>query len=235
MTEATAGSGPFETTGRPAGHRAAMRANHARAELRRRLPRLLIGLLLCGWGIASMVAADLGLGPWDVLHQGLSRRSGIPIGTMGILVGLLVLGLWLPLRERPGVGTVLNVIVIGVVIDVTLLVLATPDALWVRWVMMLAGPALFAVGSGFYIGSGLGPGPRDGVMTGLARLGIPVGVARAAIELSVLAAGWMLGGTVGAGTLAFALGIGPLVHVFLPRLSVPDAVGHTSGQGESSV
>lgn len=224
MTESGGGSGPFETTGRPVGHRASMRANHTTAQLRRRLPRLLLGLMLCGWGIAAMVAADLGLGPWDVLHQGLSRRSGIPIGTTGILVGLLVLGLWAPLRERPGLGTVLNVVVIGVVIDLTLLVLATPAALWLRWVMMLSGPVLFAIGSGFYIGAGLGPGPRDGVMTGLARLGIPVGLARAAIELTVLVAGWLLGGTVGAGTVAFALGIGPLVHLFLPRLSMADAV-----------
>ncbi|MEX2551134.1 MAG: hypothetical protein WD638_12985 [Nitriliruptoraceae bacterium] len=198
------------------------RAHHHRAELRRRLPRLLFGLVLCGLGIASMVAADLGLGPWDVLHQGLSRLSGIPIGTVGILVGLGVLGAWLPLRERPGLGTVLNVIVIGVVIDVTLLFLSTPQAWWFRAAMMLAGPVLFAVGSGFYIGAGLGAGPRDGVMTGLARRGVPVGLARAAIELTVLVAGWTLGGTVGAGTVVFALGIGPLVHLFLPRLALPD-------------
>ncbi len=229
MTEASAGSGPFETTGRPVGHRTTMRANHTSAELRRRLPRLLCGLVLCGWGIAAMVAADLGLGPWDVLHQGLSRLTGIPIGTVGILVGLVVLGLWFPLHERPGVGTVINVVVIGVVIDLTLLVLATPGELWVRWLMMLSGPVLFAVGSGFYIGAGLGPGPRDGVMTGLARRGVPVGVARAGIEVSVLVAGWLLGGTVGAGTVAFALGIGPLVHLFLPRLSLPDAVSHERG------
>ncbi len=229
MTEATSGSGPFEAPGRPVGHRSARRANHAPAELRRRLPRLLLGLVLCGWGIAVMVAADLGLGPWDVLHQGLSRRTGIPIGTMGILVGLVVLGLWFPLRERPGLGTVLNVLVIGVVIDVSLLVLTTPAALWLRWLMMLMGPVLFAVGSGFYIGVGLGPGPRDGVMTGLARRGIPVGLARAAIEVTVLVAGWLLGGTVGAGTLAFALGIGPLVHLLLPRLRLPDALAPGTG------
>jgi uncharacterized membrane protein YczE len=187
------------------------------------VPRLLVGLVLCGLGIASMVAADLGLGPWDVLHQGLSRLSGIPIGMVGILVGLVVLGLWAPLRERPGLGTVLNVIVIGVVIDLALLVLDTPDGVSARWAMMLAGPVLFAIGSGFYIGAGLGPGPRDGVMTGLARRGVPVGVARTLLEITVLVGGWLLGGTVGAGTLAFALGIGPLVHVLLPRLQVPDA------------
>lgn len=205
------------------------RGNHGRAQLRRRLPRLMLGLVLCGWGIAAMVAADLGLGPWDVLHQGVSMRTGIPIGTTGILVGLAVLALWLPLRERPGLGTLLNVVVIGVVIDLTLLVLHTPGVMAVRWVMMLAGPVLFAVGSGLYIGAGLGSGPRDGVMTGLARAGVPVGVARAAIELTVLVAGWLLGGTVGAGTLAFAFGIGPLMHLALPRLRLPDTAAPAPG------
>jgi uncharacterized membrane protein YczE len=200
-----------------------MRANHQPAQLRRRLPRLLTGLILCGLGIASMVAADLGLGPWDVLHQGLSRLTGIPIGMTAVLVGLVVLGLWFPLRERPGLGTVLNVLVIGLVIDLVLLVLSTPAAVWLRWVMMLAGPVLFALGSGLYIGAGLGSGPRDGVMTGLARRGVPVGLARFLLEVTVLVGGWLLGGTVGAGTLAFALGIGPLVHVLLPRLQLPDA------------
>ncbi len=206
-----------------------MLAPHTRPELTRRLPRLLFGLVLCGLGIALMVAADLGLGPWDVLHQGLTARTGIPIGTVGILVGLLVLGLWIPLGERPGLGTLLNVVVIGVVIDVVLLVLRTPDPLWARTAMMLAGPVLFAIGSGYYIGAGLGSGPRDGVMTGLARLGVPVGVARAAVELTVLAVGWLLGGTVGAGTLWFAFGIGPMVHWALPRLTLRDAEPGTRG------
>lgn len=201
-----------------------MIANHSPAELRRRLPRLLLGLVLCGLGIASMVAGDLGLGPWDVLHQGVSQRTGVPIGAVNILVGLVVLGAWLPLRERPGLGTVLNVVVIGVVIDLTLLVLHTPDSLALRTAMTLAGPLLFGVGSGFYIGAGLGPGPRDGLMTGLARRGgWQVGGVRAALEISVLVAGWLLGGTVGLGTIAFALGIGPVVQVSLRRLAVADA------------
>ena len=218
MTEASSATGAFVARGAPRGHASSRRANHRREELRRRLPRLLVGLVLCGVGIASMVAADLGLGPWDVLHQGVSRLTGIPIGMVGILVGVVVLGLWFPLRERPGMGTVLNVVVIGVVIDLTLLVLTTPEPLWARIVMMLSGPVLFAVGSGYYIGAGLGPGPRDGVMTGLARRGIPVGAARALLELGVLFGGWLLGGT-----LVFAFGIGPLVHVLLPRLSLADA------------
>ncbi len=200
-----------------------MSPNHARHELRRRLPRLLIGLLLCGWGISAGVASDLGLGPWDVLHQGLSFHTGIPIGTTAILVGFLVLALWIPLRERPGLGTIANVLLIGIVIDVTLLWLETPESLVLRILLMLAGPLFFAIGSGFYIGVGLGPGPRDGVMTGLARRGWPVGLARATIEITVLVVGWILGGTVGVGTVLFALTIGPLVHWFLPRLAVPDA------------
>lgn len=194
-----------------------------RAEVRRRLPRLLFGLVLCGLGIAVMVAADLGLGPWDVLHQGLSRLTGIPIGTMGILVGIVVLLGWLPLRERLGLGTVLNVVVIGVVIDVTLLWLETPGTLWGRAGLLALGPPLFAVGSGFYIGAGLGPGPRDGLMTGLAKRGFPVGAVRMALELTVLALGWILGGTAGIGTIYFALAIGPMVHVALPPLTLPDA------------
>jgi uncharacterized membrane protein YczE len=200
-----------------------MRANHSRPELRRRLPRLLFGLVLCGLGIAFMVAGDLGLGPWDVLHQGISHRTGIPIGAVNILVGLGVLSLWLPLRERPGLGTLLNAIVIGVVIDLALLVLVTPGVLAGRLAMTLAGPVLFGVGSGFYIGAGLGPGPRDGVMTGLARRGHRVGSVRAGLELTVLLGGWLLGGTVGVGTVAFALGIGPIVHLSLDRLAMTDA------------
>jgi uncharacterized membrane protein YczE len=197
-----------------------MRQHHSRPELRRRLPRLLLGLVLCGMGIAAMVAGDLGLGPWDVLHQGLSQRTGVPIGTVLILVGIAVMLLWIPLRERPGLGTVLNALLIGLVVDLTLVWLQTPGALWARWGLMLGGVVLFGVGSGFYIGAGLGPGPRDGVMTGLARRGWPVGVVRTAIEVGVLAGGWLLGGTVGVGTVVFALGIGPLVHALLPRLTI---------------
>lgn len=192
-------------------------------EVRRRLPRLLFGLVLCGLGIAVMVAADLGLGPWDVLHQGISRLSGIPIGTVGILVGIVVLLGWLPLRERMGLGTILNVVVIGIVIDVTLLWLETPASMWARAGLLALGPPLFAIGSGFYIGTGLGPGPRDGLMTGIAKRGVPVGAVRTGLELTVLALGWLLGGTVGIGTVYFALAIGPMVHLALPRLTIPDA------------
>lgn len=192
-----------------------------RVELRRRVPRLIAGLVACGTGLALMVLGDLGLGPWEVLHQGLSRRSGIPIGTMGILVGVVVLLGWLPLRQRPGVGTVCNVVLIGVTIDVVLAVAPEPDGLLSRWACLLVGVLLVGVGSGLYIGAGLGPGPRDGLMTGLAARGHSLRLVRTGIELSALVAGWALGGTVGVGTVLFAFAIGPLVQLFLGRLTIP--------------
>lgn len=190
-----------------------------------RFGRLLVGLVLCGVGIAAMVAADLGLGPWDVLHQGISGLTGVPIGTVGIFVGLVVLLMWLPLPEKPGSGTIANVIVIGVVIDLVLLVLDTPGSMVWRVVLLVAGPVLFGIGSGFYIGARLGPGPRDGLMTGLARKrGWKVGPVRTGIELAALALGWALGGTAGIGTILFAVTIGPLVQYFLPRLEVEEGL-----------
>jgi uncharacterized membrane protein YczE len=195
----------------------------SRHELRRRLPRLLWGLALYGWGLAFMVAGDLGLGPWEVLHQGVSFHTPIPIGTVGIITGLMVLVLWIPLRERFGLGTALNVVLIGIVIDVTLIWLTTPDSMALRWIYVVGGVVMVGVASGYYIGAGLGPGPRDGLMTGLARRGWPIGLVRMGIELVVLFGGWLLGGTVGIGTLLFAFGIGPLVQVFLPTLTVQPA------------
>lgn len=192
-----------------------------------RMWRLLLGLTLCGLGIAAMVAAELGLGPWDVLHQGISRLTPIPIGTVGIFVGLIVLLGWIPLHERPGTGTVLNVVVIGVVIDVTLLFLPVPEAVWVRIAYLLSGPLLFAIGSGWYIGAGLGAGPRDGLMTGISRVtGWPVGRVRTGIEVTVLGVGFLLGGTAGIGTILFTFTIGPLVALTLPRLAIDDAYAH---------
>jgi len=195
------------------------------ASARRRLPRLLAGLVLCGIGIAGMVLARLGLGPWDVFHQGLSDRTGVPIGTVGILIGFAVLLAWIPLRQRIGLGTVCNIVIIGLVIDAILAVAPEPSAFAVRVVLMAAGPVLVGVGCGLYIGAGLGPGPRDGVMTGLADRGIPPWIARTGVELSALAAGWLLGGTVGAGTLWFALAIGPVAHLALDRFTM-DADDH---------
>ena len=192
-----------------------------RHELVRRLPRLVVGLTLFGFGIAMMVLSNLGLSPWEVFHQGISIRTGIPLGTVGIITGALVLVLWLPLGERPGIGTLANVVLIGIVIDLTLLVFPDDvDSLWIRWALLLGGILIIAIGTGLYIGVGLGPGPRDGLMTGLGAKGVPIGVARVAIEVTVLGLGYVLGGTVGIGTVIFAFGVGPLVQFLLPRLSL---------------
>ena len=193
-------------------------------ELRRRTPRLLAGLALFGVGIGLMVRADLGLAPWDVLHQGVAERTGATIGTVTILTGVVVLLLWIPLRERPGLGTVLNVLVIGVVVDATLAVVDEPETMPVRIALLVVGIFVFGPGSGLYIGAGLGPGPRDGLMTGLARRGTTVRVVRTGIELTVLALGAALGGSVGIGTVLFALSVGPNVHWHLERMSLPELV-----------
>ncbi|MBK5224669.1 MAG: hypothetical protein JJE52_17695 [Acidimicrobiia bacterium] len=191
-----------------------------RHQLGRRLPRLVAGLVLCGVGIALTVNADLGLGPWDVLHQGISKLTGVPIGTVGILVGAVLLISWIPLRERPGIGTITNVILIGATVDIVLLWLPQPDHLAARVAFLVVGVFLFGPGSGLYIGAGLGPGPRDGLMTSIARRGPTVRLVRTLIELTALALGVVLGGTVGAGTVLFALTIGPNVQFFLPIFAV---------------
>ncbi|MEA2058852.1 MAG: hypothetical protein U9O63_09035 [Actinomycetota bacterium] len=190
------------------------------------MPPLLFGLVLFGFGLALMVIANLGLAPWDVLHQGLSDRTGIPIGTVVIIVGVLLLVVWIPLKEKIGIGTIANAIVIGVVLDLSLLVLPERLTAWPQqWAALLVGVVLVGIGSGYYIGAGLGPGPRDGLMTGLARMGYPIFAVRAVIEIGALVVGWILGGTVGVGTVIFALAMGPLVHFFMEKLSlhpVPD-------------
>lgn len=191
------------------------------SDLRVRLPRLVLGLVLCGTGIAFMVAADLGLAPWSVLDQGISDRTGLPIGTVSILVGAVVLSLWIPLRERPGIGTVLNIVLIGITIDLVLLVVDTPDSVALQVVYLAVGVLLWGPGSGYYIGAGLGPGPRDGLMTGLAAGGVgSIRLVRTGLELAALVTGWLLGGSVGLGTLVFAVTIGPNVQLFLHRLAV---------------
>ncbi len=190
----------------------------ARSELGRRVPRLLAGLVLFGVAIACMVRADLGLPPWDVLHQGVSERTGLAMGTSAIVVGVAVLLLWIPLRERVGIGTLANALIIGLVIDATMAVVETPASMAARIGLLVFGIVLFGPGSGLYIGAGLGPGPRDGLMTALARRGRSVRVVRTGIELSVLAIGVALGGSVGIGTVAFAVTVGPNVHFFLDRM-----------------
>ncbi len=201
----------------------------------RRWSQLLVGLVLYGVAIGLMISANVGLDPWTVFAQGWSRTVGIPIGIMTVLIGIGVLLLWIPLKQRPGIGTVLNVIVIGPVIDLTLLVVDTPDALVARWVVFIGGLALLALATGLYIGAGFGPGPRDGLMTGAnARFGWPVWAVRTGVEVTVLATGWMLGGTVGLGTVAFALLIGPMVGVTLPRLRLPEAPRRQRGSVRST-
>lgn len=196
----------------------------------RRIAQLLVGLVLYGIAIAMMVRAGVGVSPWDVLSQGVSLRTGLPFGLVTNLVGAAVLLLWIPLRQRPGVGTVLNVLIIGPSAQFGLAVIpdpvtGEPEDLLVRIPLFAAGLALLAVASGLYIGARLGPGPRDGLMTGLvARTGRPIWLVRTGIEVTVTAIGWALGGNVGLGTLAFALLIGPMVGLTIPRLMVPAAV-----------
>jgi uncharacterized membrane protein YczE len=182
-----------------------------------RLPQLVVGLTLYGLSGALLVRARLGLDPWDVLHQGIARHSGLAIGTVVIVVGAVVLLGWIPLRQRPGIGTVANVVLIGVSMNVALQLLPAEHGLPWRLASMAGGVALCGVATGMYIGANLGPGPRDGVMTGLARrTGLSIRLTRTALEVTVLVSGWLLGGTVGLGTVVFALGIGPLAQIFLP-------------------
>ncbi|CAN5826324.1 hypothetical protein BH23ACT5_BH23ACT5_01390 [soil metagenome] len=188
--------------------------------LGRRLIQLLVGLVLFGVGIGLMLQSRLGVPPWDVLHQGLANRFGLTVGIWSIIVSVAVLVGWLPLRERYGIGTLLNAIIIGIVIDLSVLFLPEPVAMGWRVAMLAGGIVLIGFASGLYIGANLGPGPRDGLMTGIAKLGPSVRLTRTAIEVTVLAAGWLLGGTFGVGTIAFALLIGPIVQFFLPRLDV---------------
>lgn len=185
-----------------------------------RLTRLALGLGLYGASEALMLAPAVGVDPWDVFHTGVADLTGIPVGTVLIIVGVVVLLLWIPLRQRPGLGTVANVVVIGGVVDLMLGAMPVPHALWLRWAVFLSGALLNAVATGLYIGAGLGAGPRDGLTTALADRGRSIRVVRTGIELSVLAIGWLLGGDVGLGTVVYALVIGPLVHVTIPWLQL---------------
>lgn len=190
--------------------------------IQRRLFQLVWGLVLYGFSMALMLRANLGLDPWDVLHQGLAPRLGLSFGMTVNLLGAVILLLWIPLRQRPGLGTLANILLIGTAVDVSLMVLPTPDGYAPRIALLVAGIILNGIAGGAYIGARLGAGPRDGLMTGLcARTGWPVKLVRTAIELTVLAIGWMLGGTLGAGTLLYALSIGWIVHHALPYFSFP--------------
>jgi len=185
-----------------------------------RLARCVFGLALFGLGVSLLLQSSLGAAPWDVFHTGMSELTGIPVGTVIIITGVALLVLWIPLSEQPGIGTILNAIEIGVVVDLTLPLIPEPELLAARIPMMLGGVIIIALGSGMYIGSGLGPGPRDGLMTGLARRGLSIRSARTGIELFVLFVGITLGGSIGIGTAVFAIAIGPLVHLFVPMFIV---------------
>lgn len=193
-----------------------------------RLVRCVVGLLICGLGIALVVAADIGLAPWDVLHKGISRRTGLAVGTVIIIVGFALLIAFVPLRVRPGLGTILNAILIGWVVNVVLDHLPDPDHTVFRIGEMLGGVVAFGLGTALYIGAGLGPGPRDGLMTGIADRGHSLRVVRTSIEVAVLVAGWLLGGSIGLGTAVFALAIGPLVQLFLGALGMRTAPSATA-------
>jgi uncharacterized membrane protein YczE len=189
--------------------------------LARRLPQLFAGLALYGFSLAMMLRSDLGLAPWDVLTEGLAFRLPLSFGTITILVGALVLLMWVPLRQRPGLGTVANVFVVGIAVDLGLAVLHTPSSLVLQVLLLVGGLVANGLAGAVYIGSQFGPGPRDGLMTGLARrTGASLRLVRTGIEVVVLAAGFLLGGTVGVGTVLYAVGIGPLMQLFLPHVAV---------------
>ncbi|QEO09157.1 YczE/YyaS/YitT family protein [Protaetiibacter larvae] len=189
----------------------------------RRIGQLLVGLFLYGIAIALMVRAGIGVAPWDVLTQGVSAQTGIAFGLVTNLIGVVVLLLWIPIRQKPGVGTVLNVLLIGPSAQLGLGWIPQQDSPVLQGLMFAGGLVLLAIATGLYVGARLGPGPRDGLMTGLhARTGWPIWVVRTGIEVAVLTIGWLLGGQVGIGTLAFALLIGPMVGVTIPLLRVPE-------------
>ncbi|MGY0002749.1 membrane protein YczE [Micromonospora sp. I033] len=189
----------------------------------RRLIQLYAGLALYGISMALMIRSGLGLDPWDVFHQGLARQTHLSFGTVTIAVGALVLLLWIPLRQRPGLGTISNVVVIGLVVDATLALLPPGDGLPVRATLLVVGIVANGAATGLYLGAGLGPGPRDGLMTGFTARHprFSLRLVRTVIEVTVLSLGWLLGGTVGLGTVAYALAIGPLAQMFIPVFAVP--------------
>ncbi len=209
----------------------------------RRVSQLLLGLVLYGFAAALLVRAALGVDPWTVFAQGLENVTSLSLGVLTVLIGAAVMILWIPLRQKPGAGTLLNIVIIGPVLDLGLWWFATPPELWQRILMFAGGLILLSIATGLYIGSQFGPGPRDGLMTGLtARFGIPTWIARTTVEVTVLITGWLLGGDVWFGTLAFALLVGPLCGITLPLFSVtrphtntrrrPDATAHPSAGTE---
>lgn len=202
----------------------------------RRFAQLLVGLFAYGIAIALMVRAGIGVSPWDVLTQGLAHQTGLPFGLLTNLIGIGVLLFWIPLRQKPGIGTVLNVLLIGPSAQLGLWLIPQQTVPWIQALVFAGGLALLAVATGLYIGARLGPGPRDGLMTGLhKRTGWRIWIVRTLIEVTVLTIGWLLGGQVGIGTLAFALLIGPMVNVTLPLLTVPGGAAAASAPESKEV
>ena len=203
--------------------------------LPRRLTQLALGLALYGLTLAMMIRAVLGNAPWDVLHQGMAIHLPISLGTAVIVMSVVVLLFWIPLREPPGLGTIANAIAVGLATDLALALLPAPEPMWQRAVLMVGGLALNGLATALYIGSQFGPGPRDGLMTGLhRRTGVSIRVVRTALEVIVVVAGWLLGGVVGVGTVLYAVGIGPLVQLMLPWciVELPDQL--SSGVSDES-
>ncbi len=200
--------------------------------LGRRLPQLYVGLVLYGVSLAFMVRGHLGLAPWDVLHSGLTRYVPLTIGQVLVVVSFLVLLLWIPLREMPGLGTISNAIVIGFAADATLALLEMPEAMWLRVVLLVSGVLLNGLATALYIGSQFGRGPRDGLMTGLhRRTGRSLRLVRTGLELTVVVIGLLLGGVAGLGTVLYAFAIGPLTQHLLPFCTV-ELTGHSKALSE---
>jgi uncharacterized membrane protein YczE len=193
-----------------------------RDRVMRRWVQLIVGVAMYGGTAGMLVLGGLGLDPWDVLHQGLARTVGLAIGTWAIIVSLIVLSGWTVLRQRPGVGTLINAVGVGLVIDLLVSEFHQPHALWARIALMVGGVLGNGIATGLYIGAGLGPGARDGLTTGIASRGHSIRVVRTSIEATVLVTGFLLGGTVGVGTVLYALAIGPITHLTIPALAIDD-------------
>ena len=186
-------------------------------EVPSRLPQLFFGLILCGIGLAIAYEARLGLNPWDVFHDGFGKLLGIPIGRAGVLTGFIVLLTWIPLNQKPFIGTILNILTIGNTQDVVIFLMPTPESIYMRHIYLYIATIVFATGVGLYIGAGLGPGPRDGIMTGLARLGLSIRSARIGIDFTAFIIGVLLGGSYGYGTIVMVISVGPIVQYTLNR------------------
>ncbi|MCU1551588.1 MAG: hypothetical protein JWR36_2148 [Glaciihabitans sp.] len=207
----------------------------SRLILARRIAQLLVGLFLYGIAISMMVRAAVGIAPWDVLTQGISKQTGVSFGLLTNLIGVVVLLFWIPIRQKPGIGTVLNVLLIGPSAQLGLALIPAQHILWVQILLFAGGLVLLAIATGLYIGARFGPGPRDGLMTGLhRRTGWKLWIVRTGIEVTVLLIGWALGGNFGVGTVAFALLIGPMVNFTIPRLMVPPALTAPAAERNST-